>query len=31
MGERRDMRRTTTRDDVGSSLIVAVQEAVEAI
>ena len=28
--ERRDIRRTTTRDDVNSSLIVAVEEAVEA-
>jgi alpha-ketoglutarate-dependent 2,4-dichlorophenoxyacetate dioxygenase len=27
MGERRDMRRTTTRDDVGSSLVVAAEEA----
>jgi alpha-ketoglutarate-dependent 2,4-dichlorophenoxyacetate dioxygenase len=30
-GERRDMRRTTTRDDVHSSLIVPVHEPVEAI
>ena len=27
MGERRDMRRTTTRDDVQSSLVVAAEEA----
>jgi alpha-ketoglutarate-dependent 2,4-dichlorophenoxyacetate dioxygenase len=30
MSQRRDMRRTTTRDDVHSNLMVATQEAVEA-